>query len=63
MSEVEAKQLEKACLAYIKNHMEDPESYMRSWLEMQEVVVTPAFGTLSKDWPQVRASTFIFMMA
>lgn len=43
----EAKQLEKACLAFIKNHME-------------EVVVTPSFGQLGKDWPQVMLKISIF---
>jgi len=43
----EAKQLEKACLSFIKNHME-------------EVVVTQSFGQLGKDWPQVMLKISIF---
>lgn len=43
----EAKQLEKACLSFIKNHME-------------EVVVTSSFGQLGKDWPQVMMKISIF---
>ena len=43
----QAKELEVVCLAFIKNNIES-------------VVVTPAFGSLGKDWPAVMLKLNVF---
>merc|ERR1712032_1336154 len=45
----EAKQLEEVCLMFVKQNLED-------------VVKTPTFGRLAKEWPEVMLKISLFMV-